>query len=312
MATENELDGWLILNKPIGMPSFRATSRARRLLGVKKAGHCGTLDPFAEGVLPIALGRATKVIPWLAKELKEYDFTLKWGKATDSGDVTGSISESGGKNPSANEIRKVLPSFLGETMQTPPIYSAVKVGGKRAYQLARQGQTPKLEPRPVFIEKLELVAHDLGEGGAVSRLFCRCGSGTYVRSLAVSLARRLKTLCYVEKLTRLAVGDFNLSHTITLDFLQSVGHSEAKVAVWPIAVALKRMPKVTVSPAEASSLAKGVSVAVSVPGGGFVRAECGGRLVAIGKSSGDDGAKGLKPVRVFFRPTFETDEGTEG
>ena len=271
----------------------------RRLLRAEKAGHCGTLDPFAEGVLPIALGEATKTIRWLAAEAKEYDFTVKWGAATDSGDKSGEITEAGAKIPDPEEIKAALPAFVGEIMQAPPPHSAVKVGGERAYRLTRAGKPPQLAPRPVSVKELALTAHEAGR----SRFSCRCGGGTYIRSLAVDLAKRIKSLCYVESLVRTAVGDFKLADAITLDFLDSMGHSELAAAVQPIAAVLKSLPVVEISPHEALLLARGVGIGAARPLGGLCRAECDGRLVAI--AEGDERCV-LRPMRVFNSWVFDS------
>lgn len=287
-------NGWLVIDKPPNITSFRVTATVRRLLGVKKVGHCGTLDPFATGVLPIALGEATKTVRWLGDQIKEYDFTVRWGAATDSGDKSGEITErmEGAKPPTKAAIAAAVPNFIGEIMQVPPIYSAIKVDGKRAYQLAREGKQCSIPPRPVFVEKLELTAHS----PPTSRFLCRCGSGTYIRSLATDLAKSLKNLCYVESLVRTQVGDLKLADAITLDFLNSMGHSRAIAAVRPITVALEKLQSVEVTPSEAALLARGMSITTRPPSGELFRTECGGRLVAIAKK---DEKNGIRPIRVF-------------
>src|SRR6218665_3646739 len=180
---KRDVSGWIVLNKPYDMTSTQAVGKVRWLLGAKKAGHAGTLDPLATGVLPIALGEATKTVPIVQDGTKVYRFTIKWGEQTTTDDTEGEVTERSDVRPDEAAIRAALPRFTGEIMQTPPAFSAIKVDGERAYDLARAGEVVELAPREVHIDALSLVAHD----GDTSWLAMRCEKGTYVRALARDL-----------------------------------------------------------------------------------------------------------------------------
>jgi tRNA pseudouridine55 synthase len=197
--------GWLIFDKPQGMTSTQAVSRVKRLYDAAKAGHAGTLDPLATGVLPIALGEATKTVPFVVEGSKDYRFTVRFGAETDTDDAEGSVVATSDTRPTRAEIEAALPHFTGEIIQVPPRFSALKVDGARAYDLAREKEEFELAPRRVSIARLELIAHPDQDHGVIE---ASCGKGTYVRALARDLGRELGALGHVEALRRTRVGTF--------------------------------------------------------------------------------------------------------
>lgn len=213
--------GWLLINKPKGMTSTKVVSMARRALKIKKIGHAGTLDPLAEGVLPLAFGEATKTIPYAMDASKEYEFTIKFGEATSTEDAEGDVIETSDVMPKKEQIEAVLPLFVGEISQVPPAFSALKVDGKRAYDLARKGQEVVLKPRQIKIHDLTL----LGVEGNEATFRVGCGKGTYVRSLARDIAKQLESCGHVTMLKRTRVGKFLLKSTISLEKLEKICHS---------------------------------------------------------------------------------------
>jgi tRNA pseudouridine55 synthase len=294
--TGDKVDGWVILDKPVGLGSTPAVSRVRRLFGAQKAGHGGTLDPLASGVLPIALGEATKTVPFVMDGRKEYCFTLCFGQARSTEDAEGEVTATNDLRPTDAEIRRALAAFVGEVEQVPPAFSALKIEGKRAYDLARAGQPVALKPRRVLIERLEL----LGRPDADHADFVvSCGKGTYIRSLGRDLALSLGTVGYLSALRRTAVGPFREEAAISLPKLEALGHIPALLgALAPVATALDDIPALALTEAQADQLRQGQPVLLTrdaPPSGALLRAEAGSRLVALVRS---DGAS-LQPVRVF-------------
>jgi tRNA pseudouridine55 synthase len=294
--TGDKVDGWVILDKPVGLGSTPAVSRVRRLFGARKAGHGGTLDPLASGVLPIALGEATKTVPFVMDGRKEYRFTLRFGQARSTEDAEGEVTATSDLRPTDAEIRRALAAFVGEVEQVPPAFSALKIEGKRAYDLARAGQPVALKPRRVLIERLEL----LGRPDADHADFVvSCGKGTYIRSLGRDLALSLGTVGYLSALRRTAVGPFREEAAISLPKLEALGHIPALLgALAPVATALDDIPALALTEAQADQLRQGQPVLLTrdaPPSGALLRAEAGSRLVALVRS---DGAS-LQPVRVF-------------
>jgi tRNA pseudouridine55 synthase len=292
----DKVDGWVILDKPVGLGSTPAVSRIRRLFGAQKAGHGGTLDPLASGVLPIALGEATKTVPFVMDGRKEYRFTLRFGQARSTEDAEGEVTATSDLRPTDAEIRRALAAFVGEVEQVPPAFSALKIEGKRAYDLARAGQPVALKPRRVLIERLEL----LGRPDADHADFVvSCGKGTYIRSLGRDLALSLGTVGYLSALRRTAVGPFREEAAISLPKLEALGHIPALLgALAPVATALDDIPALALTEAQADRLRQGQPVFLTrdaPPSGALLRAEAGSRLVALVRS---DGAS-LQPVRVF-------------
>jgi tRNA pseudouridine55 synthase len=297
------IHGWLVLDKPLGMSSSRAVGQVRRCLDAAKAGHGGTLDPLATGVLPIALGEATKTVAWAMAGRKTYRFSLRWGEARDTDDAEGRITGTSSVRPERAAIEAALPRFLGAIRQRPPAFSAVKVGGERAYALAREGEAVDLAPRIVAIESLRL----LGQLGAdVAEFEAVVGKGTYIRALARDLGETLGTLAHIVALRRLAVGRFRLEQAISLDKLAALGHSAAASEhLLPVETALDDIPALALTEAEALRLRRGQAVTPLRPSdqaridqlgdGATVCATTGGKLVALAEVA----AGGLRPVRVL-------------
>jgi tRNA pseudouridine55 synthase len=294
--TGDKVDGWVILDKPVGLGSTPAVSRVRRLFGARKAGHGGTLDPLASGVLPIALGEATKTVPFVMDGRKEYRFTLCFGQARSTEDAEGEVTATSDLRPADEAIRRALATFVGDIEQVPPAFSALKVEGKRAYDLARAGEPVDLKPRRVLIERLALLGRpDTDHADFV----VSCGKGTYIRSLGRDLALSLGTVGYLSALRRTAVGPFREEAAISLPKLEALGHIPALLGVLaPVATALDDIPALALTEAQADRLRQGQPVLLTrdaPPSGALLRAESGSRLVALVRS---DGAS-LKPVRVF-------------
>jgi tRNA pseudouridine55 synthase len=294
--TGDKVDGWVILDKPVGLGSTPAVSRVRRLFGARKAGHGGTLDPLASGVLPIALGEATKTVPFVMDGRKEYRFTLCFGQARSTEDAEGEVTATSDLRPADEAIRRALAAFVGDIEQVPPAFSALKVEGKRAYDLARAGEPVDLKPRRVLIERLALLGRpDTDHADFV----VSCGKGTYIRSLGRDLALSLGTVGYLSALRRTAVGPFREEAAISLPKLEALGHIPALLgALAPVATALDDIPALALTEAQADRLRQGQPVLLTrdaPPSGALLRAESGSRLVALVRS---DGAS-LKPVRVF-------------
>ena len=215
------IHGWIVIDKPLGRSSMQTTSRVKRLLSTRKAGHAGTLDPLASGILPIALGEATKTIPFMVDAAKTYEFTIQWGQQTNTDDQEGEILKVSEMRPFQEEIQKILPEFIGKISQVPPAFSAVKINGKRAYAMARGGKEVVLEPREITVHNLELL--DMPDQDHAT-FKCHCGKGTYIRSLARDIALKLRTYGHVSHLRRTAVGAFNEKNAISLDFLENMSH----------------------------------------------------------------------------------------
>jgi len=292
----DKVDGWVVLDKPLGLGSTPAVGRVRRLFGAQKAGHGGTLDPLATGVLPIALGEATKTVPWVMDGRKEYRFTLRFGEARSTEDAEGEVIAESVMRPSDAAIVAVLGAFLGEIEQRPPAYSALKIDGKRAYDLARAGETVELALRKVVIERLELVSRPDADH---ADLVVGCGKGTYIRSLGRDLALSLGTVGHLAALRRTRAGPFTESQAISLPKLEALGHIPALFGVLaPVATALDDIPALALTETQADRLRQGQPVFLpedAPPSGTLLRAEVGSRLVALVRS---DGAA-AKPVRVF-------------
>jgi tRNA pseudouridine55 synthase len=299
-AAEAPPSGWLVIDKPADITSARAVALIKRSSGAAKAGHAGTLDPLATGILPLALGEATKTVRFVAGSRKRYRFRVRWGIATDTDDCEGSIVGESDRRPDRSAIAAALPPFTGRILQRPPAYSAIKVAGRRAYALARAGKTAELARRPVEIFALTLIAPaetDEAEFEAV------VGEGTYIRALARDLADALGTLGHVVALRRLSVGRFTEGQAIALDSAVALGHSLAASAyLLPIETALDDIPALAVTAEEAGRLRYGQRV-MPQPGcdgiadGTIVGARCGRLLVAVARVEGGS----LRPLRIINR-----------
>ncbi|WP_312685120.1 tRNA pseudouridine(55) synthase TruB [Brevundimonas nasdae] len=249
------VDGWVCLDKPFEMGSTEAVSRIRRLFNAQKAGHAGTLDPLASGILPIALGEATKTVPMMMEAQKIYRFTINWGVSTDSVDREGEIIGRSDVRPSVDQVKAALPGFVGEIDQTPPRFSAIKVDGARAYDLARDGVEFELQARRVTIHSAEVT--DAPDADHVE-ITIRTGKGVYVRSLARDLAAVLGAEGHVSALRRELVGPFSTENAVTLDSLEEMVHrSAASEGLLPVATALDDIPELAVTDQDAFSLRQG-------------------------------------------------------
>ncbi|MEI7874820.1 MAG: tRNA pseudouridine(55) synthase TruB [Alphaproteobacteria bacterium] len=292
----DKIDGWVVLDKPLGLGSTPAVSRVRRLFGAQKAGHGGTLDPLATGVLPIALGEATKTVPFVMDGRKEYRFTLKFGEARSTEDAEGEVTATSEARPADEAIRGALAAFLGEIDQRPPAFSALKIDGQRAYDLARAGELVELKLRRVQIDRLEFLARPDAEH---ADFVVGCGKGTYIRSLGRDLALALGTVGHLSALRRTAAGPFREEAAISLPKLEALGHIPALFgALVPVVTALDDIPALALTEAQADQLRHGQPVFLTrdaPPSGALVRAESGEKLVALVRSDGVS----LQPVRVF-------------
>lgn len=248
------VSGWINLDKPLDLTSTDAVSRVRRLFNAQKAGHAGTLDPLATGILPIALGEATKTVPFLMEAEKTYRFTIAWGETTASFDREGAVTATSEVRPSPEAIRAALPSFVGEIQQAPPMFSAIKVDGERAYDLARAGVEVELEARTVVIRRAELMEADRDS----ATLEIDCGKGTYVRAVVRDLADMLGACGHVSALRRTRVGPFLEPRSITLEKLVEFGHrGQLLEALLPVETALDDIPVMAVTAEDAFRLRQG-------------------------------------------------------
>jgi tRNA pseudouridine55 synthase len=249
------VNGWVCLDKPYEMGSTEAVTRIRRLFDAQKAGHAGTLDPLASGILPIALGEATKTVPFMMEAQKVYRFTIHWGVSTDSIDREGEIIARSDVRPTVEAVKAALPAFVGEIDQVPPAFSAIKVDGQRAYDLAREGVEVELKARKVTIHAAAVT--DAPDADHVE-ITMRTGKGVYVRSLARDLAAALGAEGHVSALRREQVGPFNLQNAVTLDSLEEMVHrGAASEGLLPVATALDDIPELAVTDQDAFSLRQG-------------------------------------------------------
>ena len=296
------VNGWLIFDKPKGMTSTQAVSRLKRLYQAAKAGHAGTLDPLATGVLPIAFGEATKTVPFAVEGSKAYRFTVRFGAETDTDDADGKVTARSERRPSRAEIEARLPDFTGEIEQVPPRYSALKVEGARAYDLAREEEEFELLPRRVSIASIRLSDH-LDADRAV--LEARCGKGTYVRAIARDLGRALQCYGHVEALRRTRVGPFDEADAVTLASLEALaerGQDALMTALLPVETALADIPALAVSGPDADRLRRGQPVLLRGRDApivaGTVYATSRGTLIALGEVERGE----LHPRRIFNLP----------
>ncbi|MEM6383343.1 MAG: tRNA pseudouridine(55) synthase TruB [Pseudomonadota bacterium] len=278
------VSGWLVLDKPVGLTSTHAVSRVRRLFDAKKAGHAGTLDPLASGILPIALGEATKTVPYVMDGEKRYLFTVRWGIETTTDDTEGEATERSAIRPSHDAILSRLPQFVGTIDQVPPTFSAKRVDGERAYDLARDGETVELDASQVEIHDIVY----LGSPDEDRAMFeAHCGKGTYVRALARDMGRALGCFGHITSLRRTQVGPFNEDDLVTLEDLETMEEpQERDVFLAPMDNALSDLPVISVVPGDAAKLRRGMSLLIrgpdAPPNGEEAYAMDGDDLVAIG------------------------------
>lgn len=293
----NKVDGWLVIDKPYNMGSTKVVGKCRFLTKAQKVGHAGTLDPLATGILPIAFGEATKTIPFMMDAKKTYRFTVTWGEERTTDDIEGDVIETSGIRPTQDQILKALPDFIGVIKQRPPIFSAIKIDGKRAYDLARAGEAVEMKEREVEVFDLKLLELDLQS----ATFEMECSKGTYVRSIGRDLARKLGTLGYISMLRRTKVGAFDESDTISLEKLEELVHS-APLEEWILNV-------VTVLD-DILALAVTKDQADFLKNGGFIPSRelpASNRIGELYKAMHDDkiialcelDEEFLKPVRVF-------------
>ncbi len=290
-----EVNGWVILDKPVGMTSTHAVARLKRIFNAKKAGHAGTLDPLASGVLPIAFGEATKTVPFVQDGEKAYRFTVRWGAETNTDDSDGVIVSQSERRPSVEEIAHLLPRFTGVISQRPPAFSAIKIDGERAYDLARAGETVDLAERPVTIHALDLVTATAEE----AVLEARCSKGTYVRALARDLGRELQCLGHVTALRRTRVGPFSEREAVTLTALME--GTDVPLALQCVEAGLMEMQRIAVDRDAAARLRRGQAILLrgqDSPLQGPAYAACGGVVIAVGAIEKGE----LVPGRVFNLP----------
>lgn len=288
--------GFLVIDKPLHMTSNDVVMRARKILRIKKIGHAGTLDPLASGVLPLAIGEATKCIHLLMDAKKIYRFRIRFGESRTTDDAEGEVVHSNAIRPDSNAIATVLPQFLGTIMQRPPIYSALKVNGKRAYDMARAGEVFELEPRPIQIDALELMGMPSTDE---VELLATVGKGTYIRSLARDIAEKLGAYGYVSLLRREGVGPFNAEGAISLDFLEEQVHNAEAFGkpqwLTPLRSLLDGIPACELSAEELKRLRQGQAIRRVMPPSDAVAMMFDGELVALGISTGDI----VQPTRVL-------------
>ncbi|HET8542201.1 MAG TPA: tRNA pseudouridine(55) synthase TruB [Anaeromyxobacter sp.] len=304
--------GVLVVDKPAGPTSFEVVRRVRRALRGGKAGHAGTLDPAATGVLAVCVGAAVKLQHWLAEGDKAYEATIAFGAATSTEDAEGEVTARGDPSrATAAALAGALPRFVGEISQVPPMYSAVRVGGRRLHEAARAGEDVERGPRTVRVHALDVlgVAPRGADDLVLARLRVRCGKGTYVRTLAADLGRALGVPAHLAALRRVEASGFRIEEAVPLDEVEALGRSDPgalRARLVPLADALRALPAVAVSAAEARALAQGKPLRRDAPPGDLVRAiGPGARLVAVCAP----GAAGLRPVRVFATPAEAGDPG---
>ena len=294
--------GWVALDKPLGLSSSQAVGKVRRALDAQKAGHGGTLDPLATGILPICLGEATKTAGFAVDKTKTYRFTVNWGEETSTLDAEGDVTETSDHRPRTADIVAALGQFTGEISQIPPIYSAIKVNGERSYKKARNDEEVELKARQVTIHNLVLEETTAEE----ATLLCTCGKGTYIRSLARDLARSVGTVGHVTMLRRTAVGPFTEENAISLDKLDALGHNAPGLsALLPPETVLDDIPALAITAEEGRRLAHGQSISLfavaqrtpipDLSPNQKVQVLCEGSLVAVAEIK--DGH--VKPVRVL-------------
>jgi tRNA pseudouridine55 synthase len=301
---KRDVNGWLILDKPVGMTSTHAVSVAKRVFQAKRAGHAGTLDPLASGLLPIALGEATKTVPFVMDGRKVYRFTVRWGEERDTDDAEGRVAATSDERPAAEAIRALLPRFTGLIEQVPPRFSAVKIEGERAYDLARDGEVVELAPRTIEVHRLELIETPDADHTVLA---AECGKGTYVRALARDLGRLLGCFGHVAALRRTAVGPFTEDVAVNLEALQRSAQTEGAEpaplpSLLPVEAGLTALPALRVSSADAGRLARGQAVLLRGRDApimeGWVSVSTQGSLIALAEIEKGE----LRPRRIFNLP----------
>lgn len=265
---KKNISGWLMIDKPAGISSTRLANKLKYGLGIKKVGFAGTLDPAASGLLPIALGEATKTLPYIMKEDKVYHFRVKWGVATASGDAEGEIISVNSKIPSKEEILRTLPQFLGEIQQTPPVYSAIKINGRRACDRVRAGEKIDLPARTVIIKQFVPIHEPNDE--SIKEFYVECNSGTYVRSLAVELAEKMGTCAHIIYLRRTQIGGYKVENAVDYQWLQNLQEEKPRFeklysALLPVDYPLSHLPRINLDPEQSRRIMLGQTIKVETP-----------------------------------------------
>ena len=297
------VNGWIILDKPLGLTSTQCVGKVRRLTDAAKAGHGGTLDPLASGILPIALGEATKTVPYIMDAGKTYRFTVRWGTATATDDAEGDVIATSDIRPDRAAILAMLPGFEGQILQKPPAFSALKVDGRRAYDLARahsqgKGEAPDLAPRPIRIDRLTLVDMPDTDHAVFE---ADCGKGAYVRALARDFGQALGTCGHVVALRRTRVGRFDESRAFSLDSLAELCQKDAAQAyLLPVETALDDIPALVVTGPQAERLRHGQPIRIALAGPGLppegeLLVKADGRAVGLAERIADE----VRPLRLF-------------
>jgi tRNA pseudouridine55 synthase len=290
--------GWVIVDKPLGLTSTQCLAKVRRLTDAAKAGHGGTLDPLATGILPIALGEATKTVNWVMTAGKTYRFTVRWGEATETDDTEGAVTLRSDIRPDRTAIEAMLPSFTGEIMQRPPAYSAIKVDGQRSYDLARKGEMLELAARPIRIDALRLIDCPDPDHAVFE---VDCGKGAYVRALGRDFALSLGTYGHITVLRRTRVGRYDESGAFSLDSLEELCQKDAAHAyLLPIETALDDIPALVLTGPQADRLKHGqpIKIALTAPGlppEGELLVMADGKPVGLAERSADE----VRPLRLF-------------
>ncbi len=288
------MNGWLVIDKPFGLTSSQVVGRVKRIIKPKKIGHAGTLDKFATGVLPLAIGEATKTQDYAMDGQKKYSFDIIFGTETDTLDRDGQITQKDGYIPKKAEIEAALPDFTGLIDQTPPTYSAIKINGQRSSDLAREGKEVELASRKILIENFIIT----GQPSETEYSFeVVCGKGTYIRALARDLSKKLGTCAHISRLERLKVGNFDIKNAISLERLEELVHNGALFeSLLPVGYVLDDIPVIKIDPSGSTKLRKGQTVIVQgSQRPGKACAKYGDEVVAIGEIEG----KAFRPLRVF-------------
>ena len=297
------ISGWIAVDKPSGMTAATVVARVKRVLDAAKAGHGGTLDPLATGILPLALGEATKTVSFAMDGAKTYEFEVTWGAATDTDDRDGTVTATSAIRPNVESLEAALPAFTGVIQQVPPDYSAIKIGGQRAYDLARRKETLDLAARPVNVHSFCLLAMPDSDH-ALFRV--ECGKGTYIRALVRDLAQALGTLGHISTLRRTRCGVFNENRAISLENLEALGHKAADSEyLLPVGTVLDDIPALALTEEEARRMTLGQALALwpvvkrnpqtGLEQGTAVQALCGDKLIAVAEV----GNGMIRPVRVL-------------
>lgn len=293
-----DVSGWLVIDKPAGITSNAVVNKIRWAFDAKKAGHAGTLDPEATGVLAVALGEATKTVPYITDALKAYRFTVRLGVSTDTDDAEGRVLATSDQRPTDAQIDDALGGFIGDIQQVPPLYSAVKIDGERAYKLARDGDTPELAARPLYVDSLTRVAREDTDHVTLEMV---CGKGGYVRAIARDLGEALGCLGHVRELRRIWSGPFDAEDGLSLDQIEAEAKDPALDRfLLPLETGLADLPELPCAPEAATRMRHGNPgrVTLGAEYGEEAWASCGGQPIAVGIYRAGE----LHPTRVFNLP----------